>query len=156
MTLFGLSLDWSALAQFITGFGTFAIAWVAFAHSRRSFQLQSITLYIKHWRELNRLFLESDRARSARARLAGKTEGEFEDVDSLIFMYINQALLAYYSWRFGAMPYGEMEAEFEAIWVTLQAFHERTIVFLHSESFPKRFVAMFEEARTRVIPNVTG
>ena len=146
MMLFGLSLDWSAIAQFTTGLGTFAIAWVAYVHSRRSFQLQSITLYISHWRELNRLFLECDRARSARARLAGKSDTMVEDVDALIFIYINQALLAYYAWRFRAMPYDEMEAEFEAIWVTLQLFHEQTIIFLKSESFPKRFITMFEQA----------
>lgn len=146
MTLLGMSLDWAAIAQFITGFATFAIAWVAFQHSRKSFQLQSITLYISHWRELNRLFLESERARSARARLAGKSDSEFEDVNSLIFIYINQALLAYYAWRFGAMPHNEMEAEFEAIWNTVLPFRARTHEFLHSESFPCRFVQMFEKA----------
>jgi hypothetical protein len=136
----------AAWAQAFTGAGVMLVALVAYWHSRRTFQLQSINLYISNWRDISRTFLQSERARDALAKLSPKAESQAEDVTLVIFIYINQALLAYYAWRFGALPKNELTEEFRSIWQVLANSLEKTKVLLHSESYPPRFVAMFEEA----------
>jgi hypothetical protein len=142
-----MSANWTPFFQAVTGIGTLLIALVAYLHSRRSFRLQSINLYISNWRELSRIYLQSERASSAFAKLSDKSSSQGgDDVNFLIFMYINQGLLAYYAWKFGALPKDELLAEHRAIWQTIAGHRERAKIFLHSESYPKKFVQLFEKS----------
>jgi hypothetical protein len=138
------AVDWSVIFQALGGIGAMLIALIAYFHSRRSFQLQAVSLYVSNWRELSRLYIESDRAKAAFAQLSGKSASQTDDASFLVFIYINQALLAYYSWRFGALPRHEMCDEFRAIWQIIAAYRDRAKTFLHSESYPIKFVRLFE------------
>ncbi|MEQ1613025.1 MAG: hypothetical protein ABL904_09765 [Hyphomicrobiaceae bacterium] len=145
------AVDWSVVFQAVGGIGAMLIAIIAYVHSRRTFQLQAITLYVSNWRELSRLYLENDRAAGAFAKLSGKSAAQTDDVNFLIFMYINQALLAYYSWRFGALPRHEMIDEFRAIWQIIAAHQDRAKHFLHVESYPIGFVKLFESVAEKAV-----
>lgn len=146
-----MSLElWSLIAQAVTGVGAFAIAAVAFYHSRKMQRLEAINQYIGRWRELNRLSIESERLRLAQAQLAGLESPPADaDVGYLCSIYVNQALAAWYTWRFGGLPRVELNAEFDAIWATVARRADVTSAMIHAESFPPRFVAMFEERRQR-------
>lgn len=140
-----MSIDQMMLiAQALIGVGAVAIAVVGFYHSRRTQRLEAITLYVGYWRELNRLFLECDRAREAKAKLANKTTSELDDTVMLVAIYINQALVAYHTWRFGGLPRSDLEAEFRGIWHLMAARKTVAKELLDSESYPPKFVAYFK------------
>jgi hypothetical protein len=148
------SIDWDMvgnLGQAVGGIGAVLIAVVAYLHSRRSFQLEAITLYVSNWRELSRLYLESERAKSAFASLSGKSAAQTDDASFLLFMYLNQALLAYYSWRFGALPRHEMIDEMRAVWQIIATHRERAKGFLRVESYPIEFVRLFESVADKAV-----
>jgi len=144
----------SLVAQTITGIGMIAVAAVAYFHSRRSQRLQAVNLYISYWRELNRLFLENSHAREARAQLMNRKATEIDDVAALVSIYINQALLAYYTWRFGVLPTHELMDEFKAIWAILHNRAGIATKFLATESYPKKFVKMFSNSGGLPTPEV--
>jgi len=92
------------LSQTLIGVGLFAVAAVGYVYSRRAQRFDAINLYIGYWRELNRLFLESDRARTVRAMLQDRQPSDTSDQVSLIGIYVNQALVAYYTGVTAAFP----------------------------------------------------
>ena len=112
-------MDWQTkigfaqiIAAAIPGIATLVLAILAYLHSRRTQQLQAINFYIGNWRELNRLFLQNDRARSVRASLVDQVASEQSDLNALVAIYINQALLAYYSWKFGVLNLADSKRSF--------------------------------------------
>ena len=132
------------LSQTLIGVGLFAVAAVGYVYSRRAQRFDAINLYIGYWRELNRLFLESDRARTVRAMLQDRQPSDTSDQVSLIGMYVNQALVAYYTWRYGGLPKYNLEAEYKGVWAILAKRAEMTIAFVKDEpSFPRGFVDSF-------------
>ncbi|HWA23754.1 MAG TPA: hypothetical protein VG735_15275 [Caulobacterales bacterium] len=146
-----MSIDYSFVFQALTGLGTLLIAWIAYEHSRRSFQFQSVNLYINGWRELSLFYVENERARAAFARMSNQSADQADDVTFLTFLYLNQALLAYYAGKFGAMPRHEVRAEMSDIWRVIGGQAERAKALVASTSYPPKFKAMFVDAGRDVL-----
>ncbi len=104
-----------------------------------------MNFYISNWREMNRLFLQNDRARNIRAALVDEVASEHSDLNAVVAIYINQALLAYYTWKFGVLALKELNEEFRSIWGVLSRRQDAAVELLSTESYPKKFTGMFLE-----------
>ncbi len=140
-------MNWSLFFSAINSVGLLALAFIAYLHSRRVLRLQAIGQYIGYWRELDRLLLESPNANRALNQLLGREGSDSDSLRHLIFIYINQALVAHYATRFGDLPARERNDEYRAIWRILSHQKDLADKLVRSESFPQAFIDQFLAAR---------